>query len=148
MPYAGVHHCAICTSDVDRALRFWCEGMGLTQLFDLTFAGSWRELFGATTDELRSLFLGDPQHPTTGLVELVVFEGAAAAPPPQPSPAHGFFLLSFERDVDEQLARLAGLGFADDVRRIAQPVGDGTHVDMAVLSAPDGVVVELVGAPR
>lgn len=147
MAGAGVHHSAICTGDVDTALRFWRDGMGLQQLFDLTFAGAWGELFGAKTDELRSVFLGDPGQPDTGSVELVQFGDVADAAQPAASPASGFFLLSFERDVDAQLAKLNDLGFADDVRRIAQPVGDGRHVDMAVLTAPDGVTVELVGAP-
>jgi len=144
----GVHHSAICTGDVDRALRFWRDGMGLEQLFDLSFAGSWTQLFGARTDELRAIFLGDPEHPTSGIVELVVFDGPEPGREPSASPALGFFLLSFERDVDAQLAALAELGFADDVRRICQPAGDGRLVDMAVITAPDGVLVELVGAPR
>jgi glyoxylase I family protein len=143
----GLHHAAICTSDVDAALRFWQDGMGLSQQFDLTFTGGWRELFGAATDELRSIFLSDPGQPATGLVELVVFEAATPATPPPPSPANGLFLLSFERDVDATLETLASFGFADGVRRIAQPVGDGTHVPMAVITAPDGVLVELIGTP-
>jgi glyoxylase I family protein len=148
MASAALHHAAICTSDVDRSLRFWVDGMGLKQVFDLTFAGGWRELFHADTDDLRSIFLGDPERPDAGLVELVAFDGAAPGVPSPTSPTHGFFLLSFERDVDAQLGTLAHLGFADEVRRIAQPVGDGTHVDMAVITAPDGVIVELIGAPR
>jgi glyoxylase I family protein len=148
MAAVGLHHAAICTSDVERSLQFWCDGMGLSQIFDLTFSGSWRELFGSATDELRSIFLGDPVHPSDALVELVVFAGASAASPASVGPRLGLFLLSFERDVDATLASLARLGFDDGVRRIAQPVGDGTHVDMAVVTAPDGVLVELIGAPR
>lgn len=143
---SGVHHSAICTADLDRALRFWRDGMGLQPLMDLTFPGQWSVLFGAQRDSLRSVFLGDPEHPRAGIVELVVFDGVLPAAPPPGGPAVGFFLLSFERpDVDAQLARLAELGFATDVRRIAQPVGDGTHVPMAVLRDPDGVLVELIG---
>jgi catechol 2,3-dioxygenase-like lactoylglutathione lyase family enzyme len=151
MPQSGVHHSAICTGDVEAALRFWQDGMGLEQLFDLSFTGDWQQLFGAATDQLRSIFLGDPRSPGTGIVELVVFDGVSSPQPDSPAstgpPPAGFFLLSFERDVDAQLARLTELGFAADVRRIAQPVGDGRSVDMAVLTAPDGVAVELVGSP-
>ncbi|MGO9929041.1 MAG: VOC family protein [Mycobacterium sp.] len=67
----GVHHSAIRTADVERSLRFRRDGLGLRQLFDYDFTGDWPELFGATTDSLRSVFLGDPQTPDGVLVELI-----------------------------------------------------------------------------
>jgi catechol 2,3-dioxygenase-like lactoylglutathione lyase family enzyme len=142
----GIHHTAIVTSDVDRARRFWCEGMGLTELMDHTFRGDWPTLFGSATDELRSVFLGDPATPTSGIVELVVFDGAEPGGPPTRAPRHGFFLVSLERDVEPTLATLAGLGFTDGVRRISMPAPGGRSVAMAVITAPDGVLVELIGA--
>jgi catechol 2,3-dioxygenase-like lactoylglutathione lyase family enzyme len=144
----GVHHAAICTADVERSLKFWRDGLGLIELFGGTFNGNWPELFGATSDQLRSIFLGDPQSPDTGIVELVVFEGADDAAISPASPRHGFFLLSLERDVDATLAGLAGLGFTDGVRRISVPGPRGTTVPMAVITAPDGVLVELIGPPE
>ena len=143
----GIHHTAIVTSDVDRSRRFWCEGLGFAELMDHTFAGDWPTLFGAETDTLRSVFLGDPATPDTGIVELVMFEGAGAAPQPPGGPRLGFFLVSLERDVERTLATLAELGFADDVRRVSMPAPGGKSVAMAVLTAPDGVRVELIGAP-
>jgi catechol 2,3-dioxygenase-like lactoylglutathione lyase family enzyme len=144
----GVHHTAIVTADVDASMRFWRDGLGLIELFDQTFCGDWPTLFGAGTDTLRSIFLGDPSTPETGIVELVVFDGVAAASPPSAEgPAIGFFLLSVQRDVDSTLARLADLGFADGVRRISMPAPGGRGVQMAVITAPDGVRVELIGAP-
>jgi catechol 2,3-dioxygenase-like lactoylglutathione lyase family enzyme len=148
MAQSGVHHSAICTSDVERSMRFWCEGMGLQEIFDITFAGEWRKLFGAAEDSLRSIFLGDPATPDSGLVELVMFEGSAPGEPAWTAPHHGFFLLSFHREVAETLETLAGLGFTDGVRQIVQPAMSGTTVDMGVIVAPDGVVVELIGPPR
>lgn len=141
----GVHHAAICTADVERSLSFWRDGLGFTELFDHTFRGDWPELFGARSDQLRSIFLGDPQSPDTGIVELVVFEGAEDAPTPAMTPRHGFFLLSLQRDVDATLSGLAALGFTDRVRRISVPAPAGTTVPMAVITAPDGVLVELIG---
>lgn len=143
----GVHHAAICTADVEQSLRFWRDGLGLTELFDHTFRGDWPELFAARSDQLRSIFLGDPQTPDTGIVELVVFEGAGDAPDPPSGPRHGFFLLSLHRDVDATLSRLAALGFTDGVRRIGVAAPAGATVAMAVITAPDGVLVELIGAP-
>ncbi len=144
----GIHHAAIVTADVDASMRFWRDGLGFTELFDYTFTGDWPTLFGAATDQLRSIFLGDPATPDTGIVELVVLDGVEAAPPQTDVPAFGFFLLSVQRDVDATLATLAGLGFADGVRRIEMPAAGGKKVAMAVLNAPDGVRVELIGPPR
>jgi catechol 2,3-dioxygenase-like lactoylglutathione lyase family enzyme len=143
----GVHHAAICTADVDLSLRFWRDGLGLTELFDYIFRGNWPKLFGAQSDKLRSIFLGDPQNPDTGIVELVVFAGAGEALASPPGPRHGFFLLSLQRDVESTLAGLAVLGFTDGVRRIDVSGPRGATVPMAVITAPDGVLVELIGAP-
>ncbi|HTY35010.1 VOC family protein [Mycobacterium sp.] len=148
----GIHHAAICTADVARSMTFWRDGLGFTELFDHNFTGDWPELFGAPTDRLRSVFLGDPQTPDTGIVELVVFEGAtdavSAGIVAARRPQHGFFLLSLQRDVDETLSALAALGFAEGVRRISVPAPGGTTVPMAVITAPDGVLVELIGPAK
>jgi catechol 2,3-dioxygenase-like lactoylglutathione lyase family enzyme len=141
----GVHHAAICTADVERSLTFWRDGLGLTELFDHNFRGDWRELFGASANQLRSIFLGDPQNPDTGIVELVVFDGADDASAPAVGPRHGFFLLSLQRDVDATLSALAALGFTDGVRRISVSGPAGATVPMAVITAPDRVLVELIG---
>jgi len=114
-------------------------------LFDCDFTGDWPELFGAKTDSLRSVFVGDPQTPDGGIVELVVFEGADDASAPPRRPRHGFFLLSLQRDVDETLSALAELGFTEGVRRITVAAPSGKTVAMAVVTAPDGVLVELIG---
>ena len=143
----GIHHTAIVTADVDASTRFWRDGLGLTELFDYTFTGDWPTLFGAATDQLRSIFLGDPETPETGIVELVVLDGVEAVPPPTDLPGFGFFLLSLQRDVDATLATLAGLGFGDGARRIEMSAPGGKRVAMAVLTAPDGVRVELIGPP-
>lgn len=144
----GIHHAAIVTADVDAAMRFWRDGLGFAELFDHTFTGDWPTLFGANTDQLRSIFLGDPDNPETGIVELVVLEGSEAGPVRPDGPSFGFFLLSLQRDVDATLAALAGLGFDEGVRRIEVPAPGGKRVDMAVLNAPDGIRVELIGPPR
>jgi catechol 2,3-dioxygenase-like lactoylglutathione lyase family enzyme len=144
----GVHHCAICTSDVERSLRFWRDGLGLTQLMDYEFCGDWPELFGARSDRLRSIFLGDPEQPGSGSVELVVLEGAEAAAVDPTALRHGFMLLSLQREVDPTLSALAELGFAEDVRRIDVQAPDGRTVAMAVITAPDGVLVELIGKAK
>jgi catechol 2,3-dioxygenase-like lactoylglutathione lyase family enzyme len=144
----GVHHSAICTSEIERSLRFWRDGLGMSQLMDYQFTGDWPELFGAKTDRLRSIFLGDPQTPDSGIVELVELAGADEAVLGSSGPRHGFFLLSLRRDVDETLSALAALGFTEGVRRIEVAAPGGKAVAMAVITAPDGVLVELIGPAK
>jgi catechol 2,3-dioxygenase-like lactoylglutathione lyase family enzyme len=145
---AHVHHSAISTRDIDAGIRFYRDGLGLQVLMDHEFDGDWSTLFDAPSDRLRSVFLGDPDSPDAGIVELVAFtgdgtgDGAAVAPAPAPPP--GFFLLSFFVDVDETLARLAAVGLDRPVRRIRVP-GPGGDVEMATVRDPDGVLVELIG---
>jgi catechol 2,3-dioxygenase-like lactoylglutathione lyase family enzyme len=143
-----LHHAAICTDDVERGLRFWRDGLGFTQLFDAEFPGDWRTLFWASDDSLRSVFLGQADTPDSGIVELVVFDDVDPLPERPARPALGFFLLSVMTDVDAALERLASLGFDEGVRRIDQPGPRGSVVPMAVVHGPDGVLVELIGAPR
>jgi hypothetical protein len=81
---------------------------------------------------------------------LVVFDGPlnlCDAPPPPARPRHGFFLLSLQRDVEAALSDLATLGFTDGVRRVTMPAPGHRTVPMAVITAPDGVLVELIGPP-
>jgi catechol 2,3-dioxygenase-like lactoylglutathione lyase family enzyme len=144
----GVHHTAIVTTDVERALGFWRDGIGLTVLFDYVFIGDWPTLFDAKTDKLQSIFLGDPGAPDTGIVELVVFENPEPASEPVSGPSPGLFLVSLNRDVEPTLRRLAEMGFTDGVRQIAVPAPQGKQVQMAVITAPDGVRVELIGPAR
>jgi glyoxylase I family protein len=145
---AHVHHSAVYARDVDASLRFYRDGLGLQVLMDHEFDGDWRTLFDAPGERLRSIFLGNPDSPDTGIVELVAFAGdgtgaGVAAPTPAP-PRPGFFLLSFFVDVEATLARLAAVGLDEPARRIRVP-GPGGDVEMATVRDPDGVLVELVG---
>ena len=147
---AHVHHSAIVVRDVEESLRFWRDGVGLEVMMDMHFDGDWSTLFGAPTNRLRSIFLGDPGRSDAGIVELVQFAPAAPAAPAAPSqPAAppvgpGFFLLSCFVDVDPVLARLAALGLGGEPCRIVVH-GD---VAMATVVDPDGVLVELIGLPK
>ena len=93
---------------------------------------------------------GAYQEAVKGVTTLYAFDFAsieckASAALPDWVPRHGFFLLSLQRDVDETLSALAALGFTDGVRRITVAAPGRKTVPMAVISAPDGVLVELIG---
>ena len=141
----GIHHTAIVTADVERSMRFWRDGLGLTELFDHTFTGDWPTLFGAATDQLRSVFLGDPDTPDSGIVELVVFEDAQPAPP-TPAPRSASFCCRCSATSRRRLrARRTRLRRGCPAHRDART--GGKTVAMAVITAPDGVRVELIGPP-
>jgi catechol 2,3-dioxygenase-like lactoylglutathione lyase family enzyme len=145
---AHVHHSAVYARDVDASLRFYRDGLGLQVLMDHEFDGDWPTLFDAPGERLRSVFLGDPDSPDAGIVELVAFAGDHTgdhgdAPTPAP-PRPGFFLLSFFVDVEATLNRLASVGLDGLARRIQVPAPGG-DVEMATVRDPDGVLVELIG---
>jgi len=142
-----VHHSALAVRDVEASLRFYRDGLGLEVLMDRVFDGDWPTLFGVRSRRLRSVFLGDRAHPDAGVVELVAFDTDVATEPTSSPPAlqAGFFLLSFNVDVEAVLSRLDALGYGP-ARRIDQPAPGGS-VAMATVLDPDGVQIELIGLP-
>jgi catechol 2,3-dioxygenase-like lactoylglutathione lyase family enzyme len=137
-----VHHSAIGTRDVASSLAFWRDGLGFEVQMDRRFAGDWPSLFGGHSTELRSIFLGDPASPDSGVVELVEMEDMDPPGGTASAPAEGFFLLSLFADLDEVLPRLARLGVGGSPRVIT--VSD---VRLAVVQDPNGVRVELMDSP-
>jgi glyoxylase I family protein len=112
---------------------------------DQSFQGDWPTLFGVPSDRLRSVFLGDPRQPESGLVELVCFEGldpAGAGSKVGRTPSAGFFLLSFYVDVTQTVARLKSVGTIPDAS--IEVKGLSGPVRMATVLDPDGVLVELI----
>ena len=141
------HHSAICVSDFDASLRFYRDGLGLALLWEKVFDGDWPMLFGAPQPKLHSAFLGDPDVPDAGIVELVEFIGGMEDGSTQGAkPELGFFLLSFYVDVDATLERLASMGLGGESRRIEVAGMANQTVPMATVRDPDGIIIELIGA--
>ena len=141
----AVHHTGLCPADLDLALRFYVDGLGLQVLFDVTMATDLAPLLGEPTSSVRTVFLGDEQAPDAGALELLDLgtgrvQGQAA---PSGLPQRGLFLLSFQVPVEPALTRLAALGLGGEPRRMATP-GGGL---VATVVDPDGVVVELLDQP-
>ena len=107
---------------------------------DESFEGDWPTLLHAPSGRLRAIFLGDPTNPAAGIVELVDLGDVPATDRDDDAPAReGFLLLSVMTDVNATMSRLAELGLAGGARRI---VAHG--IAMAVVTSPDGTLVELV----
>jgi catechol 2,3-dioxygenase-like lactoylglutathione lyase family enzyme len=139
---ARIHHSAIGTRDVGASLAFWRDGLGFAVQMDAHFEGEWPALFGGGDTTLRSVFLGDPAAPDSGVVELVEMAGMTDGLPGSPDPATGFFLLSLFADLDDVLPRLAALGLGGAPRVVTV---SGTR--LAVVHDPNGVRVELMDSP-
>lgn len=134
-----IHHAAICSRDVEASLRFWRDGLGFIVMMDHVFEGDWPTLFEAKSTSLRSIFLGDPAYPDSGIVEIVDFGTDLALPAAHAGPVLGFLLVSVFTDVSAALERLAALGMGGPPRRTVT-----AGVEMAVVHDPSGVRVELI----
>jgi catechol 2,3-dioxygenase-like lactoylglutathione lyase family enzyme len=137
-----MHHAGICVHDMDAALRFYREGLLLDVLADKVLDADLETLLGVCTVSIRTVFLGDRQHPDSGIIELLDLGVAAIseAAPQAGLPARGVFLLSLQVDVPTVLSRLANMGLGGTPRTMTVP-GGGIA---ATVTDPDGVMVELL----
>jgi catechol 2,3-dioxygenase-like lactoylglutathione lyase family enzyme len=137
-----LHHSGVCVKDIDAALRFYRDGIGLEVLVDKVIEADLESLLGVHTRSVRTVFLGAADHPDGAIVELLdlgLQDIADAAPQPG-LPNRGVFLLSFQVDVPGVLARLDDLGLGGSPRTMGTPRGDLA----ATVTDPDGVMVELL----
>ena len=84
-----------------------------TVLADFTMDADLEPLLGRRTSHVRAVFLGSPDSPQGGTLELLDLGGATTfgdEPKGSGTPHRGVFLLSFVVDVAEVLGRLADLG--------------------------------------
>jgi catechol 2,3-dioxygenase-like lactoylglutathione lyase family enzyme len=139
-----VHHTGLCPADIEGSVRFYRDGIGLTVLADFAMDADLEPLLGRRTSHVRAVFLGSPESPQGGTLELLDPGVADIREEPKGSgtPHRGVFLLSFVVDVAEVLGRLADLGLGGEPRTMTTAGGiTATVVD------PDGVTVELLSGP-
>jgi lactoylglutathione lyase len=139
-------HVGLCVSDLDAALRFWCDGLGfeLAEGYDLdsdVMPGLDRAL------EVPTRVVGRSQMITRGSVKIELLHYTSPTADGVPS-AHrnqrGLTHLSFwVDDVDAAAAHLVEHGgtVLTDTR-----VSPG--IELVFLADPDGTRVELMGRPR
>jgi glyoxylase I family protein len=140
-----LHHAGLCVRDIEESLRFYRDGLRLQIVSDRVLRADLEPLLGVPTREVRTIFLGDPEQPEVGIVELLDMgvEAIAQSDAQQGLPVRGIFLISLRADVPAVLARLGELGLGGTPRTMPVPGGGfaATVVD------PDGVMVELMPAP-
>lgn len=137
-----MHHAGICVQNMEQSLRFYRDGLGLVVLADKVLNADLAPLLGVRTETVRTVFLGDTDHPDSGIIELLDLGVPAigAAEAQDGLPARGIFLLSLQVDVQSVLSRLQEMDLAGTPRTMPTP-GGGTA---ATVTDPDGVMVELL----
>lgn len=106
----GIFHGGVTVSDMERALVFYRDGLGLEVEFDRTFDAPYlKVLLNLDFDRIRAVYL---RVPGGGFVELLEYEGIermpAAARPCDPGAGH---LCFYVKDIQGLFSRLVALGF-------------------------------------
>lgn len=135
-------HIGLCVTDMDRSLRFYCDGLGFTKVvgFDLDdtmMPGLDRSLEVASPVSVSSQFIQ-----LDGLkVELLHFRTPAVSGQPSATRGQiGYTHLSFYvDDVDDVAAHLVTLGGT-----IIESTRANLGIDLVFLADPDGARVELL----
>ena len=139
-----IHHTALVTRDIEAALAFYRDGLGMQVILDIEPRGDFTTLFNANSDRLHSIFLADASDADGGILELVELDGIDDPPPAPPEqPRVGFFLISFYVDFDAVTKRLEDLGYP--LHRQIEIAGRHGQARMGTVRDPDGVLVELIG---
>ncbi len=136
-------HIGLCVTDLERSLRFYCDGLGFTRaegytLDDTILPALARSLEVASPVGVTSQFI------TLGTMKIELL--CYSQPVPQGSPSTsrgqlGFTHLSFHvDDVDAGAARLVELGGT-----IIETTRANLGIEIVFLADPDGARVELMG---
>jgi glyoxylase I family protein len=138
-------HLGICVADLERSLRFYCEGLGFREVSALDLSGEpSATLLGLPGVSLQARYL----ERDGARIELLHYPapGALGDGRPRPMNARGLTHLSFRVEgLDAVLARLVELGGAALAGTRIGNARVGMHA--AFVQDPDGTRIELVEAP-
>lgn len=136
-------HVTVRVSDMERALAFYRDGLGLRAIFDVTLGGAGLEaVTGAPGVRGRMVGLVVPGRGKVS-IELLHFEAPRSERPPR-GRFTGYANLSLSvDDLDAAYAACVARG----LRPLQEPVAVG-GVRMFFLADPDGTPIELIQFPR
>ena len=148
MSVTGFFHAGVTVSDMDAALRFYRDALGLEVISDGSASGSTAaRIWALDPGQVRVVFLRVPG--SDAVVELFEFSGVerhgASARPVDYGAGH--FCL-FVDDAEEMLARLTAAGFRSRAGEVVT-IGRGPHAGAKAVYMidPDGYHVELYQRP-
>jgi catechol 2,3-dioxygenase-like lactoylglutathione lyase family enzyme len=149
MPIKMAGHVGICVSDLDRALRFWCDGLGFELLRGSPFYGSsWKRVMEIEGD----LYLQTKMIRRDHLkIEILYFEkpGHIGTTARRPMNQLGFTHLAVWVEDIEAVARRVeeyGGSIIESTRTIFNH--PKLHGKWIICTDPEGILVELVEYPE
>ena len=141
----AVHHVGICVSDLDRSLRFWCDGLGFKTTMVPAVGGEWAD----------ALEIGGDVRFTAHFIKKDGFEfellhyqqpGVHGAPSASRNQLGFTHLALYVDDLDAAIAHLVACG-GSVIQSTRTRIGEGKHsVELVFIADPDGVRVELMKA--
>jgi len=143
-------HIGICVSDLERSLRFYCEGLGFKEKTPYRVGNEYRkllELDGEISLETRFLFRDG------FYIELLYFHSPGQTGPDSRRPMNqlGFTHMNLRvGDVDAVIARIRDYGGQthDHTRtRLTNAQGE-VETDVIYCNDPDGVRIEVYSSPH
>jgi catechol 2,3-dioxygenase-like lactoylglutathione lyase family enzyme len=143
----GFFHGGITVSDMDRALVFYRDGLGLEQEFDRILDAPYlKAVLALDFDHIRAVYL---RVPGGGFVELLEYVGIEAMPaasrPCDPGAGH---LCLYVDDVEAMHRRLGDLGFrARSTGVVDIDAGPNAGARSCYMLDQDGYAVELFQKP-
>jgi catechol 2,3-dioxygenase-like lactoylglutathione lyase family enzyme len=142
-------HVGICVSDLDRSIRFYCQGLG----FELVESHTVGTEFGKLMEVEGNIVLQSRFVTRDGVrIELLRFDEPGYQGPAARRPMNqlGLTHLSVRvQDVDAVAASIRELGgtvFAHTRTKFSNP--DGSTMDFVYCTDPDGVRIELMRLPE
>jgi lactoylglutathione lyase len=139
----GFFHGGITVSEMDRALVFYRDGLGLEIEFDRILNAPYlKAVLGLEFDHIRAVYL---RIPGGGFVELLEYVGIERMPAiSRPCDYGAGHLCLYVDDVEAMHARLVGLGFVARSEQIVEiTAGPNQGARSCYMGDPDGYAVEL-----
>ncbi|HSS09952.1 MAG TPA: VOC family protein [Acidimicrobiales bacterium] len=141
----STHHVGICVTDLDRSLRFWCDGLGFETTMVAPVGSQWAD----------ALEIGGEVKFTAHFIkkdgfefELLAYESPRVHGQPSASRNQvGFTHLAlYVDDLDATIARLVDCG-GTVIQSTRTKIGQGPEsIELVFVADPDGVRVELMKA--
>ena len=143
----GFFHGGVTVSDMERALVFYRQGLGLEQEFDRILDAPYlKEVLGLEFDHIRAVYL---RIPGAGFLELLEYVGIERMPAvSRPCDYGAGHLCLYVDDVEGMHRRLTDLGFrARSAQVVDITVGPNAGARSCYMIDPDGYAVELFQRP-
>lgn len=143
----GVYHAVVTVSDMDHALVFYRDILGLRVTFDdFHDPVALAQLFGLDEPRVRSVIVECPDHSEVELIEFARPRGLSRADRTMPDAGLAALNLRVSR-IEELADRIRAGGFAMSSEVVEQVLPDGATLKVCVCRGPDDVTVILVEPP-